>query len=89
MSIIAEEIRKYHNLTSDYVQAGFEYALKTGELLAEVEEMVGAENLETWLKKNKVEVKSNKVKRLLSFYRNGALTLSAYTEKAEEVNQET
>jgi len=53
MSILAKELKKEYELAQEYIQAGFEHASIAGELVAEVESLVGAE--QNRMKQNKTE----------------------------------
>lgn len=90
MSILAEQIRKKLEVSRELLQQGFEVASEAGELFSEVELLVGAENLEAWLKENKLKVFPEEAKKYMKLFRGEkiSLTIKLYREQKQEVNQE-
>ena len=90
MSILAEQIRKKHELSKEFLQQGFEVASEAGELLNEVELLVGAENLETWLKENKLEFSVFEARKHMKLFRGEkiSLTIELHREQNQENEQE-
>jgi hypothetical protein len=90
MSIIAEQIRKKLEVSKEFLQQGFEVASEVGELFTEVENLVGAENFETWLKENKLSVFPEGAQKYMKLSRGEkiSLTIELYREQNQEVNQE-
>jgi len=87
MSILAKELRKEYKLAKDYVQAGFEHASIAGELLAEVEKLAGAGELETWLKNNCSEIPAGEAKQFLRLFKGKEITVTASKQKEKEVQE--
>jgi hypothetical protein len=87
MSVLAKEINKKYELAQEFIQAGFEYAFKAGELLAEVESMVPAGELSTWLKQNCSEVPVSTAKEFLRLFKGEKVKIYAYTPKEKEVEE--
>ena len=85
MSVLAKEINKFHKLSKEFIQEGFLYASQTGELLQEVEGMVGTENLETWLKKN-TELDMVEAEHYLRLFSGKKVKVEAHKQKPEEEN---
>jgi hypothetical protein len=90
MSILAEQIRKKHEVSKEFLQTGFEVASEIGELFSEVENLVGAENFETWLKENKLKVTLEGAQKYMKLSRGEkiSLTLEVHREQNQENNQE-
>ena len=83
MSILAKELRQEYRLAKEYIQAGFQHASIAGELLAEVESMVGAEELPTWLEQNCSEVSPGEVEQFLKLFRGEKIKVEAYKPEKE------
>jgi len=89
MSVLAKELRKEFQLAQDYIQAGFEHAFLAGELLAEVEELAGAEELETWLQQNCSEIEAGEAKQFLRLFNGEKIKVTATMKPEEKEVQET
>jgi len=88
MSVLAKEIRKHTETSREFLQVGFKHSFKAGELLAEVESMVGAENLESWLSENNLTFEAGEVEQFLKLFRGESIKLSVATMKPEENKKE-
>jgi len=84
MSVLAKEIKKEYELSKEYIEAGFQHLLKAGELLAEVEELAGAEEVENWLNENCSEVDIGQAIRSLNLFKGEKIQLYAYRTEPEE-----
>jgi len=89
MSVLAKELRKEFKLAQDYIQAGFEHAFLAGELLAEVEQLAGAEELSTWLKNNCSEIEAGEAKQFLRLFNGEKIKVTATMKPEEKEVQET
>jgi len=89
MSVLAKELRKEFQLAQDYIQAGFEHAFLAGELLAEVEQLAGAEELSTWLKNNCSEIEAGEAKQFLRLFNGEKIKVTATMKPEEKEVQET
>jgi len=83
MSILAEQINQEHELSKKLLQEGFEYASQAGELLLEVQNLVGAENLETWLNENCSEVQLFEAKKYMSLFLGEKVSVSIELQKVQ------
>jgi len=89
MSVLAKELKREYQLAQDYIQAGFEHAFLAGELLAEVEELAGAEELETWLQQNCSEIEAGEAKQFLKLFKGEKVKITASSKPEEKEVQET
>jgi len=89
MSVLAKELRREFQLAQDYIQAGFEHAFLAGELLAEVEQLAGAEELSTWLKNNCSEIEAGEAKQFLRLFNGEKIKVTATMKPEEKEVQET
>jgi len=87
MSILAEQINKKHKLSKELLQEGFSYASQAGELLLEVQNLVGAENFETWISENCSEIEPFEAKKYmkLSSGKKVSVTIELYREQVNQV----
>jgi len=81
MSVLAKEIKKEYELARDYVQAGFEHASIAGELLAEVESLVGAEEVENWLQENCSDIPFLEAQEFLRLFKGEKIKVTANRQK--------
>jgi len=81
MSVLAKELKKEYELALEYTEAGFSHAYNAGELLAEVESMVGAEELSTWLNDNCSEIPMFAAKQFLSLFNGKEIQVRASKKK--------
>jgi len=52
MSLLAKEINKKHEVYENFLKEGFKFGFEVGEMLAEVENLVGSEKFPEWLNEN-------------------------------------
>lgn len=88
MSILAKELRKEYQLAKEYIQAGFQHLLKAGELLAEVEKLAGAEQVEAWLKENCPDIDTEQALQSLRLFQGKKIRVEAHTKKEKEETTE-
>jgi AAA+ ATPase superfamily predicted ATPase len=88
MSILAEQIRKKHEVSKEFLQQGFQVASGVGELLNEVELLVEPENLETWLTENKLEFSFEEAQKYMKLFRGEKVrvTIAVYKEQNQELD---
>jgi len=89
MSVLAKELKKEYELAQEYIQVGFEHAYKAGELLAEVEQLAGAEEVEAWLQHNCSEVEAGTAKQFLKLFKGETVKVTASRQPEEKEVQET
>ena len=91
MSILAEQINKKHKLSKELLQEGFSYASQAGELLLEVQNLVGAENFETWISENCSEIEPFEAKKYmkLSSGEKVSVTIEVHREKNQEPEEKS
>jgi len=85
MSVLAKELKKEFELAQEYIETGFQHAFLAGELLAEVESMVGVEELSTWLKNNCSEIEAEEAEQFLKLFKGETVKVSA--SRKEEVEE--
>jgi len=78
MSVLAKEIQRKFELSQEYIQAGFQQAHTAGEMVAEVESMVGTDNLEEWLISNCSGCSVETLKTFLRFFKNKSIKLEVF-----------
>jgi superfamily II RNA helicase len=89
MSVLAKELKKEYELAQEYIQAGFHHAFLAGELLAEVEKLAGAEEVEAWLQQNCSEIEAGEAKQFLRLFKGETVKVSASRQPEEKEVQET
>ena len=87
MSVIAKELKNYHELSEFYIEEGFRFASKAGELLKEIQSMTEKENLTTWLKQNCSEITEKRARSYIRFFEGEKLKLEAFIQQIEEVEE--
>lgn len=86
MSVLAEKINRFNEVSKEFIQAGFVNALKAGELLEEVFELVGAEGFSEWLKEN-TEIPEYTAKGYIDLFKGKRIKVEAFQAKEEQEKQ--
>ena len=84
MSILAEQVNQKHELSKEFLQEGFSYASKAGELLLEVQNLVGAENFETWLSENCSAIQPFEAKKYMKLSSGKKVTVTIEVLREQE-----
>ena len=81
MSILAKEIQENFEVSNEYLEIGFQYALKAGEYLTEARELSG-EHFEEWLQKN-CSFNLSTAEKLIEFFLGETVSVQAFKQEKE------
>ena len=83
MSVLQKEIIKEVELSETYIQAGFHHAHLAGELLAEVEELVGTDKLKEYCKETFPDIQPAILRQCLKLFKGETVKIEVTRQKQE------
>ena len=77
MSVLVKEIRKKVALSESHIQEGFKLVYEVGELIAEVEQLIGSDNLNEWYEENFPEINMSILRKSLKLFKGERVKIEA------------
>jgi len=81
MSVLAKEIMREVELSGEYIHAGFDHSYHAGELIAEVENLVGADQLHSWLSENCKQADKGLLRQSLRLFKGETIEVQVYKKE--------
>jgi len=83
MSFLIEQIQNETELSNSLIQESFNHAYTAGKFIAEVESLVGSDNLQEWFQENLKDIETAQLMQCLRLFKGETIKIQAYRQEKE------